>query len=256
MAGALAGPSAGRALALHGADVLNVWRPHQTEVENWYIDGQIGGRSTILDPKQTEDTARIRTLLSGADVFYANRRPGYLESIGLCAQDAAEVRPGIIHATVSAYGRTGPWSQRPGFDVAAGAVVGIYDREGEDGRPAYTPISIIDDNMTAWLLAVGITAALVRRAREGGSYRVHVSLTRTALWMQSLGLFDKRYARQTAGSNADHTFLNPELFTADTPLGRYQGVTDPMRMSETPGAYRHILLPRGVCRPEWLPTLG
>jgi hypothetical protein len=256
MAGALAGPSAGRALALHGADVLNVWRPHQTEVENWYIDGQIGGRSTILDPKQTEDTARIRTLLSGADVFYANRRPGYLESIGLCAQDAAEVRPGIIHATVSAYGRTGPWSQRPGFDVAAGAVVGIYDREGEDGRPAYTPISIVDDNMTAWLLAVGITAALVRRAREGGSYRVHVSLTRTALWMQSLGLFDKRYARQTAGSNADHTFLNPELFTADTPLGRYQGVTDPMRMSETPGAYRHVLLPRGACPPEWLPTLG
>jgi crotonobetainyl-CoA:carnitine CoA-transferase CaiB-like acyl-CoA transferase len=253
---ALAGPSAGRALALHGADVLNIWRPHQTEVENWYIDGQIGVRSTILDPAQAADAARIRTLLSGADVFYANRRPGYLESIGLSAEEAAEVRPGIIHATVSAYGRTGPWAGRVGFDVAAGAVAGIYDREGGDGRPGFTPITIIDDNMTAWLLAVGVTAALVRRAREGGSYRVHVSLTRTALWMQSLGLFDKEYARQTAGSSADHAFLTPELFTADTPLGSYQGVADPMRLSETPGAYRHILVPRGSCRPEWLPTLG
>ncbi|MFJ9562840.1 CoA transferase [Streptomyces fuscichromogenes] len=256
MAGALAGPSAGRALALHGADVLNIWRPHQTEVENWYIDGQIGVRSTILDPVRAQDAARIRTLLSGADVFYANRRPGYLESIGLSAEEAAEARPGIIHATVSAYGRTGPWAGRVGFDVAAGAVTGIYDHEGEDGRPGFTPITIIDDNMTAWLLAVGITAALARRAREGGSYRVHVSLTRTALWMQSLGLFDKEYARRTAGSSPDHAFLTPELFTADTPLGHYQGVADPIRMSETPGAYRHVLLPRGACRPEWLPTLG
>ncbi|SHH31074.1 CoA transferase [Streptomyces sp. 3214.6] len=256
MAAALAGPSAGRALALHGADVLNIWRPHQTEVENWYIDGQVGVRSTILDPKEAEDAARIRTLLSGADVFYANRRPGYLENIGLSAEEAAELRPGIIYGTVSAYGRTGPWAQRPGFDVAAGAVTGIYHREGENGRPEYTPITIINDNMTAWLLAVGITAALVRRAREGGSYRVHVSLTRTALWQQSLGLFDKEYARETAGSSETHSFLTPELFTADTPLGRYQGVVDPMRMSETPGSYRHVLLPRGACRPEWLPTFG
>lgn len=253
MGNALAGASTGRAMALHGADVLNLWRPHQLEVEGWYIDGQVGVRSAILDPGDGEDAARIRGLLREADVFYANRRPGYLERHGLSAEEAAALRPGLIYGTVSAYGRTGPWAGRVGFDVAAGAVTGFYDREGTGGRPAPTPvIRIINDNIVAWLLALGISAALLRRAAEGGSYRVDVSLARTALWMQSLGIFDPEYARATAGSAPEHTLAVPERFEAVTPLGRYQGLTEQVHLSETPGAYRHILLPRGSSRPEWL----
>ena len=81
---------------------------------------------------------------------------------------------------------------------------------------------------------------------------MHVSLTRVALWILSLGVFDAGYARATAGTGDAHDYLDPETFTAETPLGHYQGVTDQVRMSATPGRYRHVLLPRGSCRPEWL----
>ena len=82
---------------------------------------------------------------------------------------------------------------------------------------------------------------------------MHVSLTRAALWILSMGVFDKDYATATANSDAQHAYLDPETFTAETPLGHYQGVTDQVRMSETPGRYRTVLVPRGSSRPEWLP---
>ena len=93
-----------------------------------------------------------------------------------------------------------------------------------------------------------------RRAIEGGSYRVVVSLTRTVLWLLSLGIFDKAYAKATAGSTDEHTYIAPDLFTAETPLGTYQGMTDQIVMSRTPGAYRTVLVPRGSSKPEWLPV--
>ena len=85
-----------------------------------------------------------------------------------------------------------------------------------------------------------------------GSWRVHVSLTRAALWILSLGVFDRSYAFDIAGRAEQHAYLDPETFTADTPLGHYQGVTDQVRMTATPGHYRHVLLPRGSSRPQWL----
>jgi hypothetical protein len=84
-----------------------------------------------------------------------------------------------------------------------------------------------------WLGTTGILAALRRRAIEGGSYRVVVSLTRTVLWQLSLGIFDKVYAQATAGSTDEHTYVAPDLFTAETPLGTYQGMTDQVVLSRT-----------------------
>ena len=84
----------------------------------------------------------------------------------------------------------------------------------------------ICDNVVGWLSTTGILAALRRRAIEGGSYRVTVSLTRTVLWLLSLGIFDKAYAQATAGSAEEHRYAEPDLFTAETPCGSYQGMTD------------------------------
>ena len=81
---------------------------------------------------------------------------------------------------------------------------------------------------------------------------MHVSLTRVALWILSLGLFDKQWAHGIAGSSDAHSYIAPETFTADTPLGRYQGVTEQVDMSLTPGRYDPVLVPRGSCAPEWL----
>ncbi|WP_181063619.1 CoA transferase [Nocardia nova] len=249
----IAGAGAGRALALHGADVLNLWRPNEIEHDATYYTANVGMRSSTVDPYSADGSARIRSLLADADVFFANRRPGYLEKIGLSAAEAAQVRPGIVHATVSLHGEHGPWAQRIGFDQVAGAVSGMMELEGADGKPALPPIGVVNDYIVSWLLAAGVTEALMRRARHGGSYRVHVSLTRVALWVLGLGIFDQDYARHTAGTGELHAYLPPQTFTADTPLGRYQGVTDQVVMSRTPGRYRTVLVPRGSSRPEWLP---
>jgi hypothetical protein len=79
-----------------------------------------------------------------------------------------------------------------------------------------------------------------------------VSLTRVVLWLLSLGIFDKAYARATAGSTDEHSYVAPDLFTAETPLGSYRGMTDQIVMSRTPGASRTVLAPRGSSKPEWL----
>src|SRR5216683_3121585 len=75
----IAGAAIGRDLAFYGADVLNIWRPNDTEVEAFFWDVQVGMRSTILDYSK-EDRAKFDLLLKDADIFFANKRPGYLKS--------------------------------------------------------------------------------------------------------------------------------------------------------------------------------
>jgi hypothetical protein len=79
-----------------------------------------------------------------------------------------------------------------------------------------------------------------------------ISLTRVVLWLLSLGIFDKAYAQATAGSTDEHRYAEPDLFTAETPCGTYQGMTDQVVLSRTPGSFRTVLVPRGSSKPEWL----
>jgi crotonobetainyl-CoA:carnitine CoA-transferase CaiB-like acyl-CoA transferase len=247
----IAGAAIGRDMALYGADVLNIWRPRDSEIEAFAWDVQVGMRSTVLDDAK-EDREKFNQLLKDADVFFANKRPGFLKKHGLDAETLCEQKPGLIHATVVLHGEKGPWSNRPGFDEIGSAVSGLFAIEGSPAQPKQPPIVPICDNVVGWLGTTGILSALRRRAIEGGSYRVVVSLTRTVLWMLSLGIFDKEYAKATAGSSDEHMSIAPDLFTAETPLGTYQGMTDQIVMSRTPGAYRTVLVPRGSSKPEWL----
>jgi len=247
----IAGAGMGRDLSYYGADVLNIWRPNDTEVEAFIWDVQVGMRSTILDGSK-EDRAKFDRLLKDADVFFSNRRPGYLERYGLTAEELSQKKPGLIHAKVVLNGERGPWSNWVGFDEIGAAVAGIFANEGTPAQPSSPPIIPVCDNVVGWLGTVGILEALRRRATEGGSYRVVVSLTRTVLWLLSLGIFDKAYAQATAGSTDEHKYVAPDLFTADTPLGSYQGFTDQVVLSRTPGSFRTVLVPRGSSKPEWL----
>ncbi len=208
-------------------------------------------RSTLLDDSK-EDRATFDSLLQSADVFFANKRPGFLRKHGLTAEELSAKRPGLVHVSVVLHGDTGPWSNRPGFDEIGATVAGLFALEGSLTDPKHPPIIPICDNVVGWLGTVGVLAALRRRATEGGSYRVVVGLTRTVLWQLALGTFDKQYARETAGSRDEHSLVAPDLFTAETPLGTYQGMTDQAVLSRTPGAYRTVLVPRGSSKPEWL----
>ncbi|WP_293920789.1 CoA transferase [Sphingobium sp. UBA5915] len=249
----IAGAGAGRSLASLGADVLNIWRPAEFEQETLYLTANVGMRSAKVDPRSDAGRARLRELVGEGDIFFANRRPGLLSEFGLDAATLAQVRPGIVHVTMSTHGEGGPWAQRPGFDQIAGAVTGMLCLEGSPDRVSLPPTIIVNDFLTGWLAATGAMAALRRRASEGGSYRVHVSLTRVAMWLLSLGSFDKAYAKAIAGTDGPHATVNPTLFTVDTPLGRYQGMDEQVRMSATPRAFQTVLVARGSSRPEWMP---
>src|SRR5260221_14762216 len=88
----IAGGAIGRDMALYGADVLNIWRPRDSEIEAFAWDVQVGMRSTILDDSK-EDRVRFDQLLSTADVFFANKRPGFLKLHGLEAEDLCPRKP-------------------------------------------------------------------------------------------------------------------------------------------------------------------
>jgi crotonobetainyl-CoA:carnitine CoA-transferase CaiB-like acyl-CoA transferase len=246
----IGGAAIGRDLAFYGADVLNIWRPNSTEMESFFWDVQVGMRSTILDSSK-DDRSKFELLLKDADIFFANKRPGYLKSHGLDAEELGAKKPGLIHATVVLHGEKGPWSNRPGFDEIGATVAGLYAVEGSITNPKNPPIVPICDNIVGWLGTVGVLAALRRRAVEGGSYRVVVSLTRTVLWQLSLGIFDKAYAQTTAGSTEERSNVAPDLFTAETPLGTYQGLDEQVYLSKSPGSFRTVLVPRGSNKPEW-----
>jgi len=252
LAHVIAGAGCGRALAYHGADVLNIWRPEDFEMDFNYYTANVGMRSSILDVAAHDGMTRLRSLLQGADVFFANRRPGFVESLGLSSEELAILRPGIVHVDISIYGPHGPWANRIGFDQTAGGVSGVLALEGSVENPRLPEIFVVNDYITAWLASVGAMAALKRRAVEGGSWRVRISLARLSLWLMQMGVFDKNYAHAVAGTPGDHAYLAPELFEAETPCGHYQGVTDQVAMSVTPGKYRVPLVPRGSSKPEWV----
>jgi crotonobetainyl-CoA:carnitine CoA-transferase CaiB-like acyl-CoA transferase len=252
LAHVIAGPSIGRALALHGADVLNVWQPEDWEHDGFLNTSHIGSRSTTLRIKDAEARAKFMELMAGADVFYANRRAGYLRRHDLTAEELCTKHPGLIHASAIYATDKGAWSDRNGFDVSSGLALGLHCLEGTDEKPEHPPIKVVNDYAAGWLATIGVLQALKRRAVEGGSYKVVVSVSRVTMWLMSLGIFDKAYAQSMAGSSPEHTYVAPDQFTAVTPMGVYTGVTEQVVMSETPGAYRFVREPRGSAQPKWL----
>jgi len=242
----IAGAGIGRSLASLGADVLQVWRATEWEQDALVATANVGARSTRLDVRAPEGQQQLHELLRGADVFFANRRPGLLDSIGMSVDDAIAQRPGLVYVTVSTHGETGPWANRIGFDQPAGAVTGMLAAEG----------TLEDPNLVAWLAATGAMEALRRRARDGGSYKVHISLDRASMWILSLGTLDKNYVRDTVGRGETHQLIDPQLFRTVTPAGLYQGVTEQVTLSRTPHHYTNVLSPRGADAPVWLPKPG
>nr|WP_306364268.1 CoA transferase [Nocardia sp. CC227C] len=179
----IAGPVSTRSLALLGADVLRVDPPRLPEIGWQYLDLCQGKRSTLLDLRT--DRAVFDELLSTADVLVTGYRTGSLESAGV---DAARTRPGIVHARVSAWGETGPWGARRGFDsiVQAASGISLVERAQADSRGA-APLGALPaqalDHATGYLLAAGVVDALTARDRDGIGRDVRVALARTASWL-------------------------------------------------------------------------
>lgn len=249
----IAGAGTGRSLASFGADVLNIWRLNEYDPEISYLSADVGLRSATVNYLTPQGLEHLKGLLKDADIFFHNRRPALIEQIGMTAEECAKIRPGIIYCEITAHGNKGPWAGRPGFDQVAGAVTGMMTFEGEDNNPVLPCINVVNDFLTSWFAATGIMVALMRRATEGGSYRVHVSLSRISLFLLSLGIFDKAYMKSIAGTGNGHELLTPNFFSGYTALGLWNGLSDQVEMSQTPRGYSTLLEARGAGQAVWMP---
>ncbi len=246
---AVAGPTVGRTLAEHGADVLCATRPNDYEHEFIYAEANVGSRSAYVDLDTALGRERAATLLADADVVVNNHRVGSLERRGLDPRELADRHPGLVSVSVSCYGERGPWAGRGGFDMNGSAASGLMTIEGSEAAPRLPVTTLINDYITGYMGAIGAMAALARRATEGGSWHVSVSLTRTAMWCGSLGRVDPALA----GSDNGHSPRDPVPYDAPSPFGDVHMVAPPVRFSHTAPAWRDpVLVPRGSSRAEWL----
>ncbi len=245
---AVAGPTVGRTLAEHGADVLCATRPDDYEHEFVYAEANVGSRSAYIDLDGLAGRQRAAALLATTDIVVNNHRGGSLERRGLDPLELAERHPGIVYVAVTCYGSAGPWAQRGGFDMIGSAASGLMTTEGTDAEPKLPVTGLINDFVTGYMGAIGATAALVRRATEGGSWYVTVNLTRTAMWCGSLGLVDP----DMAGCDDEHRPREPLPYDAPSPLGDVHMLAPPVQFSHTPPRWPDpLLVPRGSGPATW-----
>lgn len=245
---AVAGPTVGRTLAEHGADVLNATFPNHFEHDFIYNEANVGSRSANLDLRIERHRASVEELLADADVVVDNHRPGKMAQHGLSPQRLAERHPGIVSVSVNAYGHDGPWRDRAGFDMNGSAASGVMAIEGSNEDPKLPPTGMLNDFITGYLGAAGATAALLRRSREGGSYHVTVSLARTGMFVTSLGEVDPA----DVNSTPEHRIAEPDGVIGETPMGTLAQLAPPVIFSATPPCWNDpILVPRGSSKPEW-----
>ncbi|OCT50386.1 CAIB/BAIF family enzyme [Cladophialophora carrionii] len=195
----IAAPVAGRTLAAHGADVLWITSPNLPDLPSIDRDTGRGKRTAQLDLNQAKDLEKMVELIDDADVFLQGYRPDSLAARGLSPPQLAARRKqdgknGIICANLSAYGPTGPWRERRGFDslvqTCSGMNVSEAEHFGQTDPPAKPMPCQALDHASGYFLAAGILAALYRQIREGGSWQVDVSLAGTMKYLRSLGQYE------------------------------------------------------------------
>lgn len=244
----IAGPCAARCFAEHGAEVLRITPPQFPDPVHAILDTTIGKRSAWLDLEDPAQREAMHALVAGSDVMVESWRPGCLSRFGFDAAGAAHVRPGIVYVSVSAFGDGGPWGRRGGFDQVAQGVAGMAFKEALDGRPRLAKTGTVADYITGYLGAAGAYAALLRRAREGGSYHVKVTLAGSISWLQSLGSLPHAVDDLRA-PYADE--VAPEILEMSSPYGLLRYLAPATRFSETPPAYDRPAQPQGASMPVW-----
>ncbi|KVC63710.1 carnitine dehydratase [Burkholderia ubonensis] len=246
----IAGPVAGRTLASHGAQVLLVNGPHLPNIAPLVIDNGRGKRSAWLDLRDAVGVDALQRLVRQADVFVDAYRPGALASRGFSPDALAALRPGIVCVSISAYGHAGPWSRRRGFDSLVQSASGIAWRERQAAHadaPRHLPCQALD-HATGYLAAFGAMIALARRAREGGSWQVRLSLAQTGRWLQSFGLVpDGAHASEITPDDARDRFDR-----IASPFGVVDAVRPAERLSATPPFFALPPVPLGADEARWI----
>ncbi len=183
----LAGPYCGLTLADMGAEVIKIENPPGGDfvriavpqingVSIYYENMNRGKKSVTLNLKTKEGKELFAKLIAEADVLIENNRPGVMERLGFAYEDAKKINPGIIYCSISGFGQTGPYSQRPGYDLIGQAMSGAMSITGMEGHVPLKYGVPIGDVLGGMNGALGILAALHHRTRTGEGQHIDTAL--------------------------------------------------------------------------------
>jgi crotonobetainyl-CoA:carnitine CoA-transferase CaiB-like acyl-CoA transferase len=221
-----------RYLGALGADVLRLDPPgHPDMPAGQPGDTLLAKRSAFLDLRRADRTSRLHELLQDADVLVCGYRPGALDAFGLAAADVAARYPGLVIVQLAAWGHSGPWARRRGFDSIVQVATGIASIEAaagsDDGTPGVLPCQLLDHG-TGYLGAAAALDGLRRQVTEGGTYVRRVSLARTAAWLTAHESDEAPAVDENAGD--DRAAWITDLTSR---LGPVRAVVPPGRLGDT-----------------------
>lgn len=243
----IAGPTCAKSLAEQGATVLHITCPRRPRLLPFDVDTGHGKLSAFLDLAQAQDHDTLKSLVKSADVFSDSYRPGKIAGFGFSPEALARMRPGIVAVSVCCYGAAGPWRMRPGFEQLAQAATGMAVAQGTADRPELAP-TYPNDYITGFLAAFGVLVALIRRAREGGSYHVQVSLCRTATWLQEFGTVDRA---SLPPPPLPPDYAKQFILESECAFGKLRFFGPVLQMSETPPRWDLPSAPLGAHPARW-----
>ena len=239
----IAGPIGTRLLAAYGADVLRVDPPGFQEVGALLCDITAGKRRAALNLKQAEDRAQLVRLVREADMIVHGYRNGALSALGLGNAALREHNPSAVIVCHDAYGWSGPWAERRGFDSLVQMSCGIAWRGRElagTGKPTPLPAQALD-HATGYLIAAAVCRGLTRRVQTGDTSLVRLSLARSARLLIELGDLGV-----ITGEAASPAAVQTWLEEADSAFGRVQRVRCPGQIEGATPAWHIPAGPLGV----------
>lgn len=210
----IAGPTAGRQLAEHGADVIHIHHPYKDLIYAMDVDTSYGKANSYLDFTREKDRDILSGLIGDADIFLDGYRYGALEQHGFGVEDVIRINKNIINVRMNAYGFGGPWSRRRGFEQLAQSTTGAAAIQGGSLMTPKLIPAYVNDYLSGYLAALGTVAALIKRAREGGAWLVQVSLARTCMFALEHGLSD-----HDAPTASDASEFQPWMIDQEGQLG-------------------------------------
>ena len=250
----LAGPTCARTLAEHGADVMKITAGHLPNIGYQEYDTGHGKLNATLDLRDGRQMETLRELVRQTDVFSQGYRPGTLGGRGLSPEELADLRPGIVYISLSAFSHEGPWASRRGFDTVVQTVSGITQRQGElfPGAipgPQFYPVSAID-YLTGYLMAFGGIVALNKRIHEGGSWLVRISLAQVGRWLVSQGEIPETQLKDMAAEFTPEEIAS-WLMVSETPMGNLGHLSPVIGLSESAPRWSRPSVPLGYHDPVW-----
>jgi hypothetical protein len=242
----LAGPVASRFLAGFGAQVLRIDPPHWNE-PGVVPEVTLGKRCARLDLTQAGDRARFEALLRDADVLLHGYRANALERLGFGAAVRSQISPGLVDVSLNAYGWSGPWRDRRGFDSLVQMSAGIADagmRWKHAAAPVPLPVQALD-HATGYLMAAAAVRALTRRLTSGFGSTAQLALARTATLLVALG------DQHTSSALASASAADLDATVEHTPWGDARRVSVPVSVAGAPMRWELPACELGSSPPSW-----